>query len=851
MRAVLLAFVVGCWWLQQQAALPGPWDWVVWGCFALVGLFGVWGVRGREARWVVWVRWLVSLSIAAIVGLGWSAWRADMRLGAWLDPSLAGRDQIIDGVVSGLPDAAPHGTRFLFTVESGASGGVATGDRHEGVAPLSTAPLPPRVLLTWRDPPEVLQPGQRHRLTVRLRRPRGLANPHGFDYGYWLLAEGIGATGYVRHGQLLDRDAAMPLSIRITQWRAGLRDRLWAALPSDAQYRAVLVALVIGDQRGIGPAAWDVFRRTGISHLVSISGLHITMISGVAAALAGLLWRHSFGIGRWLRRPLPLIWPAQKVAMVVAVQTALGYGLIAGMQIPALRTVSMLMVAAVALWSGRTPPPTVVLAWAAGIAVAIDPWAVMSPGFWLSFGAVAVIFLGARGDGSGDGEAVEERQADPKSWVSRCVSRWVSWIGGVAAEAARTQWSVTIGLVPLTLLLFGQVSVVSVFANAVAIPVVSLLVTPLALAGAVLPPDWAAPLLWIAHKALEWLVGGLAWLAAPAWAVWEAAHPGPVATGLALAGVYVLLIPRPSDAKGARRVQIAPRWLGVLLMAPMLSAGREPVEEGEMRVTALDVGQGAAVLVETRRHVLLYDTGPSYVSGASAGGQVIVPYLRATGVRHLDMLMVSHEHDDHAGGVEALLQAVPVAQGLTAEGPGNKPLPNLPEARAWQPCLAGVAWRWDGVDFEVLHPTEEDLARRRLSANARSCVLRVATAQRSVLLTGDIGVSEERRLIDSELGERLRADFLLVPHHGSGTSSHAAFLRAVQPELAVFQLGFANRHRHPREDVWQRYARAGAARYRTDETGAVSIVTGGGDYVVTSFRQQQRRYWRDAPPAPR
>ena len=270
-----------------------------------------------------------------------------------------------------------------------------------------------------------------------------------------------------------------------------------------------------------------------------------------------------------------------------------------------------------------------------------------------------------------------------------------------------------------------------------------------------------------------------------------------------------------------------------------------------MRVTALDVGQGAAVLVETRRHVLLYDTGPSYVSGASAGGQVIVPYLRATGVRHLDMLMVSHEHDDHAGGVEALLQAVPVAQGLTAEGPGNKPLPNLPEARAWQPCLAGVAWRWDGVDFEVLHPTEEDLARRRLSANARSCVLRVATAQRSVLLTGDIGVSEERRLIDSELGERLRADFLLVPHHGSGTSSHAAFLRAVQPELAVFQLGFANRHRHPREDVWQRYARAGAARYRTDETGAVSIVTGGGDYVVTSFRQQQRRYWRDAPPAPR
>jgi len=526
---------------------------------------------------------------------------------------------------------------------------------------------------------------------------------------------------------------------------------------------------------------------------------------------------------------------------VVAVTAALAYGLIAGMQIPALRTVTMLAVAAVAMWSGRAPPVTVVLAWAAGIAVAIDPWAVMSPGFWLSFGAVTVIFLSARDGGASERESAAS-QRGRKSW-------WVR-VGRVLAEAARTQWAVTIGLVPLTLLLFGQVSVVSGLANAVAIPVVSLLVTPLALASAILPTGWAVPLLMIAHAALDWLVSGLAWLAAPSWAVWEAAHPGPVATGLALAGVGVLIIPRPAVAQGMRAAPNVPRWLGALLMVPMLATGREPVGEGEMRVTALDVGQGAAVLVETRRHALLYDTGPPYGSGASAGGQVIVPFLRATGVRRLDALMVSHEHADHAGGVSDVLQAVPVARGLTAEGPGDVPLPDL-DGHAWQPCTRGVAWRWDGVDFEILHPQEEDLARRRLSANARSCVLRVATARRSLLLTGDIGESEERRLIGDKRAGQVRADFLLVPHHGSGTSSHAAFLRAVRPEVAVFQLGFANRHRHPREDVWRRYGRAGVARYRTDETGAVSIVSRGSDYEVTAYRQQQRRYWRDAPPAPR
>lgn len=850
MRLLLLAFVAGCWLLQQQGTLPGRAEWLA-ALAVAVGLAGAtWASARLTGRWVRHGRLALGAALALLVGLGWAAWRADARIDRWLAPDMAGKDLVVEGIVAGLPDTVTHGTRFLFRVENWLDGA-------------GRLPLPQQLLLTWRDDVSddaaasgasveagPLRPGQRYRLTVRLRRPRGLANPHGFDYAYWLLASGVHATGYVRGGTALAASGPVPWAVRVAMWRAGLRDHLRGALPADARYGPVLIALVIGDQRGIAQADWDVFRRTGISHLVSISGLHITMIAGAAGALARMLWRHSFGLGRRLRRPLPLVCPAQQAALVVTVLAALGYGLLAGMQIPALRTVAMLVVAALALWSGRATPLSVVLAWAAGIAVGIDPWAVMSPGFWLSFGAVAVIFLHARDP--------EDQQAAQGPRCTRGERGRMARLRAGVVKAARTQWAVTIGLVPLTLLLFGQVSLVSCVANAVAIPVVSLLVTPLALAGAVLPMALATPLLAVAHTALVWLVGGLGWLAAPAWAVWEAAHPGWWRTALALVGVWLLLVPRrPMWPQISRSPQVSqqiarpvPRWAGAGLMVPMLVAGRAAVAEGEVRVTALDVGQGTAVLVETRRHALLYDAGPAYVSGTSAGGQVVVPFLRAAGVRRLDMLMVSHEDADHAGGVRDVMQAVPVGSRLTAAPPGHRLLSPLP-GQAWGPCASGTNWQWDGVRFDIVHPTTEALAAGRLQSNARSCVLRVATARRSLLLTGDIGVREELALVSRLPPEQLRADVLLVPHHGSGTSSHVAFLRAVQPQLAIFQLGFANRYRHPRDDVWRRYERAGVARYRTDETGAVSIMTSDGALEVVPYRQRYRRYWRDGPPAPR
>lgn len=843
MRVALLAFVAGCWLLQQQGGLPDTrlWLWLAVACAAgVIACMVLVAMRQRVPR-IQYVQWCLGAATVGMIGFAWAAWRAEVRIDRWLAPEMAGRDLVVEGVVAGLPDVAEHGTRFVFNAERWCDDPAGRVDAARDRA------MPARLLLTWRERPDQadrLQPGQRYRLTVRLRRPRGLANPHGFDYGYWLLAEGIDATGYARTGTLLagvsrqddGADAAsqarIPWAVRIAMWRADIRDHLRAVLAPDARYGPVLIALVIGDQRGIAQADWEIFRRTGISHLVSISGLHITMIAGVAGALARWLWRHSFGLGKLLCRPLPLVWPAQHAALVVTVLAAFGYGLVAGMQIPALRTVTMLTVAAVALWGGRAPPVSVVLAWAAAVALAIDPWAVMAPGFWLSFGAVAVIFLHAHDDAS----APDARSA--RGDGHRKPGRLMRMKAGIVG-AARTQWAVTIGLVPLTLLLFGQVSVVSGVANAVAIPVVSLLVTPLALAGAVLPEGLARLALGIAHVALQWLVDGLAWLAAPTWAVWEAAHPRWWVTALALLGVVLALSP------GMRGLQ---RWCGVLLMVPMLLAGRAPVAYGETRVTVLDIGQGNAVLVETGSHALLYDTGPAYASGASAGGQVIVPYLRAAGIRALDMLMISHEDADHAGGVRDVLRAVPVAARLTAAPLGHRMLGG---SAGWQHCVGGAGWDWDGVRFDILHPSADELSAGRLRSNARSCVLRIATAHRSVLLTGDIGEREELRLVEREAAAMLRADILLVPHHGSGTSSHATFLRAVQPEMAMFQLGFANRYRHPRADVWRRYERAGVARYRTDETGALSISTHGNAYQVVPYRQQNRRYWRDAPPAPR
>lgn len=483
MRALLIGFVAGCMALQMQPVLVPVWQPVL---PALVCGWIALALR-RAGRSPVLISGIAMLA-AACVGFGWSDWRAQQRLSVVLAPEWEGKTIQATGVVAELPQVTEDATRFLFHIESSDAGDA----------------VPPRVRLSWygkrswgeRRPergadtdrragiPD-LQPGQRWQLTLRLKRPHSLMNPDGFDGEYAMLADDIRAAGTVHTGKrarnALIGQADAGFGLQVERWRAAVRRHILAALP-DARHGPVMVALVVGDQSGIAQADWERFRRTGISHLVSISGLHITMIAGLFAALWMALWRHSFGLARWLRTPLPLRMPAQRAGAIAAMAAAFAYCLLAGMGVPAQRTLLMLATVAVARLTDRSVPASLSLCWAAAVVALVDPWAVISAGCWLSFGAVAVIFLATRmvaTDAGGD--------ARPCAWFRR------AWRG--LCGAARIQLAVTVGLLPLTLLLFQQVSVVSAAANALAIPVVSLVTTPLALIGAALPEPWAQSVL--------------------------------------------------------------------------------------------------------------------------------------------------------------------------------------------------------------------------------------------------------------------------------------------------------------------------------------------------------------------
>lgn len=823
MRLGLIGFVAGCMLLQTRASLAPVWQPVV--LVALCVALAWWARR----RPVLLSTLLVAGAIA--LGFGWSDWRAQQRLSVVLNAEWEGKDIIATGVVAALPQIGDDATRFLFQIESSNAGDAVParvrlswyGARNRGTADEDGAEPDRRAGI-----PD-LQPGQRWQLTLRAKQPHSLINPGGFDGEYAMLADDIRATGYVRTGKraqnTLIGEARVGFWVGVERWRAAVRRHILDALP-DARYAPVIVALVVGDQSGIAREDWELFRRTGISHLVSISGLHITMIAGLVAVLWMALWRRSLFLGRWLRTPLPLLMPAPRAGAIAAMLAAFAYCLLAGMGVPAQRTLLMLSTVAIARLTDRNVPASLSLCWAAAVVAVVDPWAVMSAGFWLSFGAVAIIFLAAQ-------MALDARRdREAQSWWARAQRSF--------SGATRIQFAVTFGLLPLTLLLFQQTSVVSVAANGVAIPVVSFVTTPLALIGAALPDLLAQPVLMLSEASFNWLVVWLEWLARPVWSVWVAPVAPAWALLLATGGVALLLVP------GGHRAW-AWRTQGAVLLVPLVLA-RVPVpQHGEFRVVAFDIGQGAAALVETANHRLLFDTGPRYGDHADAAARVIAPYLRGHGVEVLDTLVISHEDSDHAGGTETVFDAVPVRT-MLASLPEGHPLQQVTATRGIDltSCLAGQAWEWDGVSFEVLHPLPPNDVGAPVSSNARSCVLRVGNGRHAALLTGDIEAAQETALIAAEPPERLLADILLVPHHGSKTSSSGAFLDAVRPQVAIFQVGYRNRYGHPHPQIWQRYVARDIERLRTDKTGAVVIQTHGDALEVQTARSMRPRYWSSA-----
>src|SRR5882762_4946226 len=786
MRFAALGFALGVCLLQKQPVLPGA-MWLA-PCFAFAAIAAI----GFSRRVSPIIAAGATFAGFAALGFAWAAALAQLRLSDRLDPALEGRDVVVTGVVAGLPQGFERGVRFDFDVESPETGVPRriVLSSYGGFAPDDSGGVLP------------VRAGERWRFAVRLRRPHGSANPHGFDYEAWLLERGIRATGYVRmpsrrgadgRAQVVpERMAVLVPQYWIEKVREAAREKIHNALP-ERPYAGVLIALAIGDQNAIDPEQWRLFARTGVSHLMSISGLHVTMVAGLFATLVSWCWRRS--------ESLVLALPAQKAAALAGFLAAFAYCLISGYAVPAQRTLYMVGVVAVALWFGRATSASRVLAAALFLVLLLDPWAVLSPGFWLSFAAVAVIFFVATG-----------RTAK---------AHWL-------AQWGRVQWAVTAGLAPLLLVLFQQVSLVSPVANALAIPLVSFVITPLALAGAVLPFDWP---LELGHVILEVLMGVLDWLAALPSAVWHQHAPVPWTVPLALAGIAWLLLPRGFPA----------RALGALLMLPLFAASPPGPGDGELWITVLDVGQGLAVVARTEKHALLYDAGPAFNAFSDSGSRVILPYLRGEGIDRLDALVVSHDDRDHSGGAGSLLEAMPVGVLWSSLSPGHA-LFAAPVLRA--PCVAGRKWLWDGVSFEFLHPHAETLAGRAVRANNQSCVLRIEAPAGRVLLTGDIERAAERELL-LRAPALLTVDALLVPHHGSATSSTPEFVKQVAPRHAVFAVGHRNRFGHPREDVLERYREAGSELLRTDTGGAIQLRFAPGGLRVYAERDRARRYWHE------
>ncbi|PVX83422.1 ComEC/Rec2 family competence protein [Paraburkholderia unamae] len=872
MRAMWCGFALGVILLQRQAALPG---WGAWLGLILVAALAaglaVWALGGATSldavldaaehspgfgiarRWRIASGWAAVWLAASCVGFGYAAWRAELRLADGLPAAWQTRDLDVSGYISSLPSYGANGASFLFRVES-------WGGREASTA---ATRLPHLIQLSWvarETPLPPLVPGARWRLAVRLKRPHGNGNFGLRDAEAAWLARGVRATGYVSdpaHARRLPVDAD-GVGVRIERARAALRERIVAVL-GDAPHRGIVIALATGAQDSVSDADWRLMRNTGTSHLVAISGLHLAFVAGLAGWIAGALWRRA----RWRGVEAPLVVPAQKVAVAGALLAAAVYAALAGFNVPVQRALWMLAVVALALFTGREVARSHVLGWALGLVLLRDPWAVTAAGFWLSFCAVAAILFAATGVPRLRRDAPQDLSPDeidpmrdrdepqpgartggarrfavaavPRGGWRRAAQRFASRAG----DSARVQWAVTLALAPLTAYWFAQIPLIGPVANAFAIPWVSMLVTPMVIGSAALPAPLDALALRAAHTCLDWLAVVLGVLEGVPWAVLRLPQPGAWPLACAAVGVAWSLAPRGWPL----------RWLAPFTWLPLLVPAPTGAPPGAFRLTALDIGQGTSVLVETARHSLLFDAGPGPES-TQAGERIVVPYLQAHGVTRLDALMISHDDSDHSGGAQAVLDSIGVGQFVAGILPAHALWASAREKGAQTvQCAAGQRWQWDGVDFEVLWPDPGPLAGK---PNAHCCVLRVSTAARagqepvSALIAADIEAGVERTLVAREPAQ-LRAQVLVVPHHGSRTSSTEPFLDSVWPLVALFQVGYLNRFHHPHPGVYARYAARHIVLARSDADGAARIEARPGALAIERFRDTARRYWMDPP----
>ncbi len=747
-------FLLGCWWLQRSAGLP---SWAVVAAVGGVALAFALAARGRG--------WPLSALAWLLAGWTLAAGQALLDRPPALPWAVERADWQADWVVERLP-VRRHGiTRLVVRIERLER----QGERVAGDW---------RVRLSWRDAPE-LHVGQRWRTPVRLKPAHSYRNAGSWDYAGWLYRQGIRYRGYVNRGDrhLLGETACCLLERLRERWRETLRARVDAG-PG----RALLLALVLGDRSEVDPAMRQALQRTGTSHLLAISGLHIGLIAALTGGLAGWVWRRTPGCRRV---------PARLIAVAVGLGFAALYALASGFGLPARRALAMLAILAWLLWQRRDGRTADAFSLALILVLAAEPTAVLEAGFWLSFVAVAAILT------------VLPHLRERPVWQ----------------QALGVQLAVSLALYPVLLAFDMPSSLLSVPVNLVLVPLFGLVLMP-ALLLVLLLSAWSDWPLELADTLLDGL--------------WRLLHrlgdgapmlPGPPVTevGVALLVLAVVLL------------LIAPGWRLRLPGAVLLLAVHLPrvpaLATGEFTVDVLDVGQGLSLVVRTARHRLVYDAGPAYGSGFNLAEVVVLPWLRHHGIGSVDRLVLSHGDRDHAGGAEALVRQVRIGEVLSGE-PQRLPV-------AGRRCHAGEHWRWDGVEFRFVQP---DWAARRRGNNA-SCVLAVMGPGGRALFMGDAETSVERALLPW-LREHAPFDLVVAGHHGSTTSSSAAFVAAVDARHLVYTVGYRNRYGFPRPEVDARWRQAGATRWRTDGCGSLRFRFLESGLAVQDRAGAQPRYWR-------
>jgi competence protein ComEC len=811
-----------------------------------------------SARWMLLCLWAIFFSCgqASIV-----TYRAQDRLMAVVPEAIEGLDIRMTGVVDSLPSLFERGTSFDFFVES-----------CEGQT--TWCPKGRLVKLSWfNGSPNRLIPGQRWELTSRFRRPHARLNANLFDAELRMFEQGITAQGSVRvreatPARLVNHSVR---GLKGAAWwteraRFHLRESIKTALASkelflfnngelqasdqmkvNSAVAGVLVALVVGDQGAIAAEWWTVFNQTGVGHLMSISGLHVTMMAGFVASAAVMVWQLWFLVAPKLgsanlSRYVP---SKQLVRWCAGVAGAWGYTALAGFGIPAQRTCWMVTLAAFAVLGGRSSSAISVIVFTASAVIFIDPWSILSAGFWLSFGAVsAIIYFGSARHFTNSG-SIKLTTLPEQSALYTWSSSLKSWLQKTLSNGWQSQVAATLSLLPIGAAFFSSFALLSPIANAIAIPLVSALVTPLAIVGAMLRVAGASiigdSILWLGAIITAPLLQWLYWLASLPGSVSVIGKPELFTLWLSMCAMLWLLAP-------FRVLPLQLRSYGLFALLPLLFQIPQTPSYGSALITTFDVGQGSAILVETSNRRLLFDVGPSYGPDLNAGSAVIAPYLRARGFKALDGLVLSHHDVDHMGGLEGVLRSMNVDWIASSIARSDSFWQSVP--KRFFACQQGDTWEWDGVKFEFIHPDRKDLKKtsaktasnRGAKSNSASCVLKVTAAGVSALLTADIETQDELKILRKMKAQNLQADVLFVPNHGSKTSSSEAFIEAVSPKLAIVQVGFRNRFKYPNAAVLQRYIDQSIGLYRTDELGAIGVALP--SLTMSVQRGPESPYWR-------